>query len=172
MSAAGQQLVALAVEEFPDLTEAEETFLRHAAAGDSADYKSSTEAENDPHHADAWGEWRTIRAQVIRWLCIDRDASKHVDPKGIRIDAAKILDQLDLEAVTIPFPLVLTRCAIYGSVNLRLAETRLLSFENSSITTPSGRAGAAAVRVSGRGRGTPSWRHDRRRPGLRRGNLS
>jgi hypothetical protein len=43
------------------------------------------------------------------------------------------MDQVDLEAVTIPFPLVLTCCAIYCGVNLRFVETRLLSFQGSSI---------------------------------------
>jgi hypothetical protein len=43
------------------------------------------------------------------------------------------MDQVNLEAVTIPFPLVLTCCAIYGGVNLRFVETRLLSFQGSSI---------------------------------------
>jgi hypothetical protein len=150
MSAAGQKLVALATEEFPDLTGAEKKLLCHAATGDPADYRGPTDAENDPNHAETWGELRTIRAKVIRWMCVDRDAISHVDPNGIRIDAARINGPLDLQFVIVPFALVLRRCIISDGVNLAFAETRHLSFENSSITTPSGIAlSANGIRVEG-----------------------
>ena len=104
MSATEQKLVELAVAEFPNLTEAEAKLLRAAATGDPADYQGPTDGENDPKHAETWDELRTIRARIIRWLCVDREAVKHIEPKGIRIEAAKIIDQLNFEAVTIPFP--------------------------------------------------------------------
>jgi hypothetical protein len=70
---------------------------------------------------------------MIRWPCVNRSASSQIDPKGICIKSAQIDDQLDLEAVTIPFPLALIRCAIPDGVNLRSAKTRLLSFEGSCL---------------------------------------
>jgi|SRR5882724_111342 len=132
MSATEQKLVELAGAEFPNLTEAEAKLLHAAATGDPADYRGPTDGENDPKHAETWDELRTIRARIIRWLCVDREAVKHIEPKGIRIEAAKIIDQLNFEAVTIPFPLALTRCAIQDGINLTRAETRLLNFEGSA----------------------------------------
>ncbi len=149
MSAAGQKLVALATAEFLDLTEAEKKLLRHAAAGDMADYRGPTAAENDPNHAETWGRARTIRAKIIRWLCVDRDAIRHIDPAGIRIDAAKIDGQLDLKAVTVPFPLVLIYCSIRDGIQLRFAETRLLVFDGSSLATPAGNTERMALTADG-----------------------
>jgi hypothetical protein len=145
MSAAGQRLFALAAEAFPDLTDAEETLCRRVAAGKIADYPGPTLAQNDPQQVRDWGCERTIRAKVIRWLCVDREAITHVDPNGIRIDAAKIIDALHLEAVTIPFPLVFIRCAIADGVYLTHADTRLVSFEGSAI----GQLGGIALQADG-----------------------
>jgi hypothetical protein len=132
MSAAGQQLVALAVEEFPDLTEAEAKLLRHAAAGTPADYRGPTDAENDPNHAETWGKPRTIRAKIIRWLWVNREAIRHIDPSGISLCGAKIDGDLDLRSLTIPCPLLFERCAICDCVSLQYAETHLLSFTGST----------------------------------------
>ncbi len=132
MSAAAPALLALATEQFADLTDAEKKLIAAAAVGVVADYSSQTTGENNPRKSATWGAPRTIRAQVIRWLCIDREGRNHIDPKGIRLDAARIDGQLDLEAVTIPFPLILTRCAIRDGMNLMFAETRLLSLVGSS----------------------------------------
>jgi len=131
MSTAAQCLYALAAEQFPDLTDAERALLLAIAAGETARYGGQTEAESDPKYADAWGELRTIRAEVIRWLCIDREAIRHIDPRGIYIYGANIDGELDLRAVTILFPLFLERCVIRQRVRLNFAETRLLSFAGS-----------------------------------------
>lgn len=139
MSAAEQKLFNMAAAKFQNLTEAETELLCAAAIGKPADCRDQTADENDPKHAGTWGEPRTIRAEILRWLCADREAVKHVDPKGIRIEAAKIIGQLDFEAVTMPFPLALARCAIQDGINLTWAKTRLLNFEGSAsgpITGP------------------------------------
>jgi hypothetical protein len=126
MSTAGQQLFALAAEEFPNLTDAEKAFLHAIAVGEVARDNSQSQKETDPKHSDTWGQSRTIRARVIRWLCVDRKAISHIDPKGIRIEAAKITGELDLNSVTVPFPLVLKRCAIPDGLQLEFAETHQL----------------------------------------------
>jgi hypothetical protein len=72
-----------------------------------------------------------IRADVIRWLCVDQGAIRCIDPKGLRIARARIEGHLDLAHVIIPFPLLLEHCSLRGGVDLRWAETRLLSFVGS-----------------------------------------
>jgi hypothetical protein len=130
MSTTEGQLLKLAAAQLPDLADAESTLLHAVAVGEFADY-SDPNGANDPEYSEDWGKPRTIRAKVIRWLCVDREAMHHVDPKGLRIHAAKIEGRLDLDSVTVPFPLVLVRCAIHDGIDLSLAETRLLSFAGS-----------------------------------------
>jgi hypothetical protein len=131
MNAAEEKLRKLAAATFSELTDAERELLRAAPHGEFALCGGRTEEENDLKHADNWGQQRTIHASFIRWLCVDRDASSHINPKGIRIAYAKIKGTLDFESVTIPFPLIMVRCFIREGMNLMFAKTRLLSFEGS-----------------------------------------
>jgi hypothetical protein len=150
MSATEAPLLALVAEHFPDLTEAEKKLLRAVATGDIADCSSPNDAENDPKDGNTWGESRTIRAEIIRWLCVDREATKHIDPNGIRIGAAKINGLLDLQYVTVSVPLVLWQCTVQEGVVLSGAETRLLAFIRSSLGNSSGVAlSADDVQVHG-----------------------
>src|SRR5215831_3997186 len=136
MRTKGEQISQLATTTFPKLTHAETTLLRAATIGKVANCgwqpeEENPEEENDPLHSDSWGEERTIRAVLIRWLCIDEKARGLVDPKGLRIKFAKIDGKLDLSSVTIPFPLVLLRCSIPKGVDVAYAKSRVLNFEGS-----------------------------------------
>jgi hypothetical protein len=138
-------LLMLAAEQFPDLTDAEKKLLHAVSAGDVADYSSPNDAENDPQHADTWDASRTIRATVIRWLCVDREAICHIDPRGININAATIDGRLDLAFVIISVPFVLMRCAVKDGVTLIDADTRTLRFSGSVL----GASGGTALEASG-----------------------
>src|SRR5262249_168268 len=131
MTAPVQGLLMVATETFRYITESEQTLLRAVAAGDVADYSGPTDKDNDPKHSDDWGELRTIRAKVIRWLCSDRDAVGRINAWGIRIVGAKIEGFLDLMFVTVPFPLVLSQCAIVDGVDLSWSDIRVLDFGGS-----------------------------------------
>jgi hypothetical protein len=96
MVAKGHDLLTLAAEQFPKLTNTEKKLLHDVLAGEVAEYPRPNNAENDLRQAEPWDESRTIHVQVIRWLCINRKAIRQVDPKGIRIDGARIAGQLDL----------------------------------------------------------------------------
>ncbi len=112
-------LMAAARAKFGELSAAEEKLLRCAQSGDVAycgPSEKNDDPENDPAKADGWGKKRTIRARLIRWLCIDSEASKHVDPRGIQIHAARIGDPsnenaLDLSAAFVSFPLNFLICS-------------------------------------------------------------
>jgi hypothetical protein len=140
-----QVLLRRAAEQFADLTDAEGKLLHAVTTGEVADYSSPNAAENDPQHADTWDATRTIHAKVIRWLCIDREAIGYIDPHGINIDAATIEGRLDLAYVTLPVPLVLTRCAVNAGVTLEHADTRTLSFSGSVL----GGSGGTPLNASG-----------------------
>src|SRR5260370_217223 len=76
-------------------------------------------ADNNRGKARQWGPERQIRAQVIRWLCVDRLARDQVDPSaGIAVHAAKVVGNLTLSFVTVPFALQLWRSALTDDTNL------------------------------------------------------
>jgi hypothetical protein len=113
-------LERLAQAEFSNLTPAERSLLRFAgsyrsepggfaAAGPSA---NPDDPSNDPAHADRWGAEREVRAELIRWLCVDPGAKALIDPQGIRLLGARITGKLYLADVTIPFAVTLRNCSI------------------------------------------------------------
>jgi hypothetical protein len=100
-SAAGQpgELVRLAETRFAPLREAELKLLRAVPFGEVAGCGSNQkdfEPGNDPAKASAWSNDRSIRAALIRWLCIDRQARKYVDPRGVQVHGARIEGALEL----------------------------------------------------------------------------
>ncbi len=114
-------LEVLAQERFAPLSQAELRLLRAAPKGEAAFCGPSAKNDdpaNDPAKADEWGPEREIKADLIRWLCVDRDAASVVDPRGIQIYAARITGALDLAFVSVPFPLCLRRCHFTDHVNL------------------------------------------------------
>jgi hypothetical protein len=91
------------------------------------------DAHNDPGRADQWGPERHIRADLIRWLCLDRTARDRVPPIGIGVHAAKIVGELDLAFVTVVFPLQVWRCALTDDAILMQVEIPFLSFAGSWV---------------------------------------
>lgn len=112
---------ALAWQRFSVLSDAEVTLLRAVPQGTFAycgPNKSDKDPANDPSGASGWGKERWIRAEVIRWLCVDEDAKQRIDPRGIRVHGAKITGSLDLSYVDVPFGIALHRCAIVDRTDL------------------------------------------------------
>jgi len=114
------ELLVLARGKFSAMTTAEIALLKFvgsdssdpegfAAAGPSA---KPGDPSNDPAHVDKWGKEREVRAQLIRWLCVNPRAKLLIDPQGIRLLGARITGKLNLSDVKVPFPLVLRKCSI------------------------------------------------------------
>jgi len=118
-------LEMLALAKFSPLSEAESRLLRAVPEGNTAycgPSENPKDPDNHPTHSDRWDEHRHIRATLIRWLCSDSTAKVCIDPRGIRIYAARIQGDLDLSFIKIPFPLVLLRCRLAGHFNLDVTE--------------------------------------------------
>jgi hypothetical protein len=107
-------LQTLADKRFGPLSEAECKLLEAAPRGQEAscglDGVESDAAENDPVHAPEWQQNRTIRAVLIQWLCIEREAVEKVHRIGISVAAARIDGLLDLSFLNVPFPLTFVAC--------------------------------------------------------------
>src|SRR5262249_8237191 len=125
-TSADVRLVELARSKFANLTNAELALLRFAganlppssafaAAGSSS---NPDDPSNNPSHADEWSKDREVRAAVIRWLCVDPEAIRLIDPQGLRLLGAKVVGGLDLSMVRVPFPIVLRNCSLVDTMNL------------------------------------------------------
>lgn len=123
-------LAKLAGSRFSNLTRAELALLKFvesnpaeaggfAVAGPNA---NSDEPSNDPAHADEWGKDREVRAELIRWLCVDPDAVRRIDPQGLRLLGAKIVGSLNLSLARVPFAIALRNCSIASPINLASAQ--------------------------------------------------
>ncbi len=123
------ELAALALAKFDHLSESELKMLCAATTGEFAFCGPSTridDQENDSTKAAGWGDERTIRAALLRWLCLDGTARILVDPRGIVVHAAKIADELDLSFATVPFPLAFMNC--HFAVDMSLLGAQLQAF--------------------------------------------
>ena len=103
------------------------------------------DTHNDPARADEWGPERHIRADLIRWLCLDRIARDRVPPVGIIIHAAKIVGELDLSFSTVVFPLFVWRSALTHDASLIQVEIAFLSLSGTWVRSIS----AAGASVKG-----------------------
>ncbi len=118
-------LEQLARARFAPLSDAEIKLLRAAPKGETAYCGPSVrddDPNNNPADSDSWGPERWIRAELVRWLCVDRDAKDCVDPRGLRAHAAGIRGKLDLSFVVVPFFLELVHCSISDDLDLRFIE--------------------------------------------------
>jgi hypothetical protein len=118
---ASAALEQMARANFGDLSAAEVQFVRHAPSRDLAWSSPSSDPDNpanDASKAASWGQERTIRADLIRWILCDAEASKYVHPSGIGIAGARIAGMIDLSYETVTLPITLLDCAIPDGLDL------------------------------------------------------
>jgi len=110
-----------------NLSEAEKRLLRAAPKGEVAMGGPTFEdKDNDPAKAGGWGREREIRADVIRWLCVNQEAAKRIDPRGVQVYGAKVTGDLDLSFVTVMFPLRLSRCRLTHDCDIQYVKVPAL----------------------------------------------
>jgi hypothetical protein len=117
----------------------EEQLLINVVKGNTTDFSNHkaflTRDKYKPDPDPTLMEVRTIRAALLRWLILDEKAKSNVSTYGIRIQSAFIEGVLNLDSARIPFPLIFQSCYIPDTIDLRDAQTLLLSF-NGSHTGP------------------------------------
>ena len=143
MTGQDSTLMAAAAARFPDLTSSETVLIERTAAGCDADYRSDDAADNCPSKAGSWGSSRTLRAQVVAWLCTN-GVEVVRGLLGIKIWGARITGTLDLRGACIPIPLTL----VYSSLETLL----LMDAKTSSLILTGSRVGqilADRVQIDG-----------------------
>jgi hypothetical protein len=118
-----------------DLTGAEQKLLDAVAKGEALDCRTGDQAVDDPAFGASWNDSRSIRAGVIRALCVGGEGIPSPDPRGISISGVQIEGDLDLESVKVAVPLRLTECHFKGRINCRNAEITLLDLGNSFLAS-------------------------------------
>ncbi len=107
-------LIALARSRFEKLSDAEVRTLTLSTSNDTLPLLDATLA---PAAMLKWDDTRKIRAPLIRWLCVDAEASKCVGSRGVQAIGSAIIGDLDLAYATIPFPLAFHECQ-FGNIDL------------------------------------------------------
>jgi hypothetical protein len=134
-------LIKLASTRFSNLTRAEQALLEHADVRNigrakfavSGPSSNPDDSSNNPANASQWGPQREIRASLIRWMSVDPDAIRQIDPQGIRVLGAKIIGSLDFSGVHVPFAITLRNCAIPEAMEMAAAEIPSVDFNSSYI---------------------------------------
>lgn len=144
-----QELITLLTEECGNLSEPEKKLAEAVVLGQECDlWQKGDERLTPETPAGAWLKWgssRTIRATVIRAICVSNLSHKLVDTQGIRLFNAYISESLNLQGADVPFDVWLISCAIDTDINLIGAKVHTLSLENSRV------AGAHADRLQAKG---------------------
>lgn len=130
-------LEQLASKTFAKLAEAERKLVHAAATGEQAycgpEGRGPGAPENAPAEANSWGSEREIRAELLTWLCVDREASGLVHARGITIACAKVVGALNLSAVRVRFPLIFFQCSFSAALTLLYSDLSLLSLDGCLI---------------------------------------
>jgi hypothetical protein len=125
-------------DKFKSLTQSEEKLCEKIFSGQRADYRvdsSSAESKrlNGPGSEADWGPDRSLRAEIVTWLC---EISKSWNPVGIgviEIRGAKIEGELRLDNASINVVLRLLQCCIKGTIYLRNATLRTIDLEGTYL---------------------------------------
>ncbi|HKD68377.1 MAG TPA: hypothetical protein VKB84_16135 [Candidatus Binataceae bacterium] len=139
------ELEDYATAQFPDLTPAEKILLRAAARGLVADCAAVDRDAGIMRNRSNGSESRTVRSEVLRWLCVEPQAAQCVDLRGITIASARIAGKLDLAYASLRFPLTIANSVISDGIDLTHAETRLIALDGSTC----GPVTAHAIAVRG-----------------------
>lgn len=116
-----------------ELTVAEQRCCRAAALGLIADCRTEDDSSHDPATAASWGFARTVRPEILRWLCTWPAAWELIDPRGVQLFAARIDGQLDLSHVELAFPLGFFCCCLSGRLEITAAGTPALTITQTLI---------------------------------------
>ncbi len=133
MTDKADELLDLARQRFPKLTQAETKLFKAVADGQFANYQVGDKKKDDPTQGDKWGKLRTLRADRIAWLCTDDHACRFVGHKGIQIIGAKIEGELDLLFTRLAFPITLFSCRVLEPMDFSHGKVRGLFFDGSHI---------------------------------------
>ncbi|HEU5157523.1 MAG TPA: hypothetical protein VFU43_11045 [Streptosporangiaceae bacterium] len=93
-----------------DLSEAERSLWQAFPRGAWVDLRTGDPGADDLAKADAWGEERSVRAEVIAALLLGAGTAEPGYRPALRLRGARITGRLDLMGATVEHPLVCEHC--------------------------------------------------------------
>lgn len=129
---------------------AAQKLIAAVAAGEEANFSTGDSAQDDPTQGDAWGEERSIPAELIVELCTGRHSQPDTARNSVRLRSVKVTGSLDLTGKAVQCPLSLIGCWFSEQILLTDSTTKTISFQGSHI------CGIQANRVSVEGGGLSS----------------
>jgi hypothetical protein len=132
-----ESLIASVPDRFQPLSEAEKRMLETATKGEPAicgQNDKDDDPDNAPSNGQNWLPSRTIRADILEWLCTTDIAAK-VGRQGIHIYAAKITGILKFAYTSISFPLRFQRCVFTHDISFKHARIPSLILDGSWTRT-------------------------------------
>jgi Leucine-rich repeat (LRR) protein len=121
-----------ALEKFGNLTQCEREVL-HAVSNGLVAQCGPDDPKNpafDPAKGQTWGAERSVRANLLRWLFVDPQAAKYIDPGGILIEGAHFGGQLNLQGLKLPFSLILNNCFMPSGITMTSARIGFFAMQN------------------------------------------
>ncbi|SYZ72746.1 conserved hypothetical protein [Candidatus Zixiibacteriota bacterium] len=128
-----KDLIELAEEQFGALSHADEAFFIGISNEGLVNYQSEFSEENLLVNALKWDAGRVLSASRINWICKNAAAREFITHIGVCIIGARIEEKLDLEFLTLPFPLLFHQCFIKEDINLFSLETKTINFGGSFV---------------------------------------
>jgi hypothetical protein len=130
--------ISRARKKFGSLDPSEKKLCENIFKGQRADYRvdsANPESKrlNSPASEAEWGPDRTLRAEVVKWLC---ETSRFWNPIGggvIDIRGAMIKGELRLDNLSIDVVLRFLRCCFEGTIFLRNATLRTIDLEGTYV---------------------------------------
>ena len=116
------------------LTDAEKILIQKIQTDEYVDFRSANEDKEDPGNDYEWGMDRTIRAEFLHWLCLNKEILEKIPIKGLHIIGAKIKNLLDFERCILPRPLSLQLCSVREGIILSYMELPQLNLSGSLTT--------------------------------------
>lgn len=109
-----------------DLSKAELEVVEAAGLGTEVDLQAGDWDIDDPVMADAWGEERVVRAEILAELLMGRREPDSGPLRAVKLRGARIDGALDLEAATLSCPLELRECWFEQPINLSETQAKVI----------------------------------------------
>ena len=135
LNSAEKKLFILAQDRFEELSDTEYMLFRSIANSEPVDYGAITSENNDPNNASCWKENRTLRADRIRWLCIEPEIWKDSLRQRLDITGAKIEKSLNLSYTKVNISLRFSKCYFTEAILLKRAQLTTLELSGTHIAS-------------------------------------
>lgn len=103
------------------------------ARGQLVDLRVGDAMQDDPAAGDAWGDERTVRAEVLATLLFGDRAAEPGRVSALRLAGARIDGEIDLEYGEVPYRIRLTGCHIPQAIKLYNVRARHVAIEECDL---------------------------------------